>query len=57
MSLLLDNVSYNYPGSTHGLHEVSIDVRTAALPHLRPISRFAAKTVFSALVIACRFAM
>jgi putative spermidine/putrescine transport system ATP-binding protein len=28
MSLLLDNVSYNYPGSTHGLHEVSLDVRT-----------------------------
>ncbi|CAA2099121.1 ABC transporter ATP-binding protein [Variovorax paradoxus] len=31
MSLLLDNVSYNYPGSTHGLHEVSIDVRTGEL--------------------------
>jgi len=31
MSLLLDNVSYNYPGSTHGLHEVSLDVRTGEL--------------------------
>ncbi|MGJ7613393.1 MULTISPECIES: ABC transporter ATP-binding protein [unclassified Variovorax] len=31
MSLLLDNVSYNYPGSTHGLHGVSLDVRTGEL--------------------------
>jgi putative spermidine/putrescine transport system ATP-binding protein len=31
MSLLLDNVSYNYPGSTHGLHDVSLDVRTGEL--------------------------
>ena len=31
MSLLLDTVSYNYPGSTHGLHEVSLDVRTGEL--------------------------
>jgi putative spermidine/putrescine transport system ATP-binding protein len=31
MSLLLDNVSYNYPGSTHGLHEVSLDVRAGEL--------------------------
>ena len=31
MSLLLDHVSYNYPGSTHGLHEVSLDVRTGEL--------------------------
>ena len=31
MSLLLDKVSYNYPGSTHGLHEVSLDVRTGEL--------------------------
>src|SRR5688572_13284407 len=36
---------------------VSIEVRTAADPHLRPIKRFAAKTVFSAFVIACRLAM
>ena len=31
MSLLFDNVSYNYPGSTHGLHDVSLDVRTGEL--------------------------
>ncbi|RRH83081.1 ABC transporter ATP-binding protein [Variovorax beijingensis] len=31
MSLLLDQVSYNYPGSTHGLHDVSLDVRTGEL--------------------------
>ncbi|RIX80888.1 ABC transporter ATP-binding protein [Acidovorax cavernicola] len=31
MSLLLDSVSYNYPGSTHGLHDVSLDVRTGEL--------------------------
>ncbi|WP_422084656.1 ABC transporter ATP-binding protein [Variovorax sp.] len=31
MSLLLDNVNYNYPGSTHGLHDVSLDVRTGEL--------------------------
>ena len=31
MSLLLDNVGYNYPGSTHGLHDVSLDVRTGEL--------------------------
>ena len=31
MSLLLDKVSYNYPGSTHGLHDVSLDVRTGEL--------------------------
>ncbi|MDM0089926.1 MULTISPECIES: ABC transporter ATP-binding protein [unclassified Variovorax] len=31
MSLLLDKVSYNYPGSTHGLHELSLDVRTGEL--------------------------
>ncbi len=31
MSLLLDNVSYHYPGSTQGLHEVSLDVRTGEL--------------------------
>jgi len=31
MSLLLDNVSYNYPGSTHGLHDVSLTVRTGEL--------------------------
>ena len=28
MSLLLEDVSYTYPGSTHGLHNISIDVRT-----------------------------
>ncbi|RSZ32281.1 MULTISPECIES: ABC transporter ATP-binding protein [unclassified Variovorax] len=31
MSLLFDKVSYNYPGSTHGLHDVSLDVRTGEL--------------------------
>ncbi len=31
MSLLLDKVSYHYPGSTQGLHEVSLDVRTGEL--------------------------
>ena len=31
MSLVLDNVSYHYPGSTHGLHEVSLDVRAGEL--------------------------
>ena len=31
MSLLLDNVSYAYPGSTQGLHNVSIDVQTGEL--------------------------
>ncbi|WP_454905350.1 ABC transporter ATP-binding protein [Variovorax gossypii] len=31
MSLLLDDVNYNYPGSTHGLHDVSLDVRTGEL--------------------------
>ncbi len=31
MSLVLDNVSYSYPGSTHGIHEVSLDVRTGEL--------------------------
>ncbi len=31
MSLLLDNLGYNYPGSTHGLHDVSLDVRTGEL--------------------------
>ena len=31
MSLVLDNVSYRYPGSTHGLHEVSLDVRAGEL--------------------------
>jgi len=31
MSLLLDQVSYHYPGSTQGLHEVSLDVRTGEL--------------------------
>ncbi|GAA4337338.1 ABC transporter ATP-binding protein [Variovorax defluvii] len=31
MSLVLDNVSYSYPGSTQGLHEVSLDVRTGEL--------------------------
>lgn len=31
MSLLLDSVSYRYPGSTHGLHDVSLDVRTGEL--------------------------
>jgi putative spermidine/putrescine transport system ATP-binding protein len=31
MSLLLDKVSYNYPGSTHGLHDVSLDVRAGEL--------------------------
>jgi len=36
---------------------ISSELRTAAEPHLRPIRRFAAYTVFSALVIACRLAM
>ncbi len=31
---------------------VSMEVRTAAEPHLRPIRRLAAKTVFSAFVMA-----
>ena len=31
MSLLLDNVSYQYPNSTHGLHDVSLDVRVGEL--------------------------
>ena len=31
MSLVLDQVSYRYPGSTHGLHDVSLDVRTGEL--------------------------
>ena len=31
MSLLLEDVSYTYPGSTHGLHNISIDVRTGEL--------------------------
>lgn len=31
MSLVLDNVSYHYPGSAHGLHEVSLQVRTGEL--------------------------
>jgi len=31
MSLLFDSVSYRYPGSTHGLHDVSLDVRTGEL--------------------------
>ena len=31
MSLLLDNVSYNYPGTTQGLHDISLDVRTGEL--------------------------
>ena len=36
---------------------ISRDERTAAEPHLRPIRRLLAYTVFSAFVIACRFAM
>ena len=36
---------------------ISSELRTAALPHLRPIKRLAAYTVFSAFVIACRLAM
>ncbi len=31
MSLVLDKVSYNYPGSSQGLHDVSIDVGTGEL--------------------------
>ena len=31
MSLVLDNVSYHYPGSAHGLHDVSLQVRTGEL--------------------------
>jgi putative spermidine/putrescine transport system ATP-binding protein len=31
MSLLLDNVSYAYPGSSQGLHNISIDVQTGEL--------------------------
>ena len=31
MSLVLDNVNYRYPGSAHGLHDVSLDVRTGEL--------------------------
>jgi putative spermidine/putrescine transport system ATP-binding protein len=31
MSLVLDNVSYHYPGSTHGLHGISLDVRAGEL--------------------------
>ena len=31
MSLVLDNVSYHYPGSAHGLHGVSLQVRTGEL--------------------------
>ena len=36
---------------------ISSELRTAAEPHLRPIRRLAAYTVFSALVIAWRLAM
>ena len=31
MSLVLDHVSYNYPGTTQGLHDISLDVRTGEL--------------------------
>ncbi|QEI08883.1 ABC transporter ATP-binding protein [Pigmentiphaga aceris] len=31
MSLILDHVSYTYPGSAHGLHDVSIDVKSGEL--------------------------
>lgn len=31
MSLVLDHVSYTYPGSTQGLHDISLDVRTGEL--------------------------
>ncbi|CAN7514171.1 ABC transporter ATP-binding protein [Variovorax sp. LjRoot84] len=31
MSLVLDHVRYTYPGSTHGLDDVSLDVRTGEL--------------------------
>ncbi len=31
MSLVLDNVSYHYPGGTQGLHAVSLDVRAGEL--------------------------
>ncbi|MCS4510296.1 ABC transporter ATP-binding protein [Xylophilus ampelinus] len=31
MSLVLDHVSYRYAGSAHGLHDISLDVRTGEL--------------------------
>ncbi|MDP9898467.1 ABC transporter ATP-binding protein [Variovorax ginsengisoli] len=31
MSLVLDHVSYSYPGTTQGLHDLSLDVRTGEL--------------------------
>lgn len=31
MSLVLDHVSYSYPGTTQGLHDISLDVRTGEL--------------------------
>ena len=31
MSLVFDQVSYNYPGSTQGLHDVTLDVRAGEL--------------------------
>lgn len=31
MSLILDHVSYTYPGTKHGLHDVSIDVKRGEL--------------------------
>ena len=31
MSLVLDRVSYTYPGTTQGLHDISVDIRTGEL--------------------------
>ena len=31
MSLVLDHVNYSYPGTTQGLHDISLDVRTGEL--------------------------
>lgn len=31
MSLVLDHVSYSYPGTTQGLHDISLDVRSGEL--------------------------
>jgi putative spermidine/putrescine transport system ATP-binding protein len=31
MSLVLENVSYSYPGTTQGLHDISLNVRTGEL--------------------------